>query len=368
MPYSAECMCMARKPAPKSKALSKGRRRNIAWKKDLLNKKRNKKLKNAVSKYLAVFVFFGTSLLFLSGYITYKRLTNPFASAQSTTSGDVRTQESFMLALYYVSDLDDEFIKTNKILLLYFDLNENRVIPFDVPLDREVDIYGALPIELLEKVYGLTSSVSSNVSEGTELLTLTLQREIKYPIDRYIVVEESFRSEFDNAVIEKNYGILLEPSFIDSLKKGMYTDMNASETYFVYKQLLASPGELSNVEGGLDDLSTLLTDYGLDTVLSRERANFTVLNASGYEGMAQNYSSIITNLGGRVRKIANYSETLRETTLFVPDNSSSVIPELLRYFKDIKVKEVSEADIESGTEFSGSEYVLVIGLDIADSM
>ena len=145
------------------------------------------------------------------------------------------------------------------------------------------------------------------------------------------------------------------PQLLAQLNKSVYTDLTPKEIYILVAKLsLMKSGDIkkgytrSNSYTRVNTSSFYATftpnldliDQDLNNIFSnlrifKEQAQIEILNASSVKGLASNRARWIKNIGARVIKVGNSSESEIETTKIYcpePDKYKNTVSEIQRIF------------------------------------
>ena len=368
---------MSLKTAQKSKTVEKNRKlKSQSWKKTSIRVSKTRKVKHAVSRYLTVFALFSISFVFLFSYVAFRKLTSPFVSAFSTTSYDLRNEEIFTTVMYSVEDLNSQQLVINNINVLFFDTSSNKIVSFRIPTTFESDVPGKYAKEPLSKLLALGMSVNNDdLDKAITLSNTALANLIAYPIDRYIIVDRELSSDFEEFFLKGNPTLAFNIDFLNALKYSMKTNLTTQEMYFLYKftSMLPQDRFLVNSVSGLDEpvkqgIDADITDLTFDSEVALEKKSIAVLNGTAISGMAGFSSRVINNLGGRVISVDTTSELQEESILIVDDKTSATTRNILKFFKVKNVFYKSEISDIYVSEMDRSDVVLILGIDIVNSL
>lgn len=365
---------MARRTAQKSKKLEKTRKNSGSWKKTSGKSRKSKQAKGVMFRYMGIFALFSVSFVFLFSVVAFKKLTQPFVSAFSTSSYDLRTEEFYTVVLYSVEDLNSDIIELNQVTVMFFDTTSKRIVSYDVPIDMELDVPGKYAVEPLSRVLALGMTVNNgDFSKAIAVSDQTLANLFAFPIDRYIVVDKNLHDDFQEIFINGNPSIVLDTGFLNSLKASMKTNLSLQEIYFSYSFANSLPQDRfikRNIDRNLvehtDILDEEIVNLTFDSKLALEKKSIAVMNGTKEEGIATFGSRVVNNLGGRVISVNNTTQIQEKSVLIVDDKTSETTKSIMRFFniddviyredvKDIYVSEMDRADV-----------VIILGLDIVD--
>ncbi|MFC1756015.1 LytR C-terminal domain-containing protein [Patescibacteria group bacterium] len=353
---------MPKSPARKKKTPKKGSNKRVSKKKKI----RQEKLK----KFLTIFSLVFLSATFLSGYLFYKKITQEYASAFSTSSRDLLSKELYSSAFIVVDNFDDELLLVRKLSLYVFDKSTLKTIVYEIPVDIVIDAPGRFGEEPLSNILALGTLDNESLSEGGHIVANSIFKLFAFPVDRYMLVE----SEAESA-IESLYNGRLEVSSstdILQLKEMIFTDHTLRELFDIYKFASSLPQDrilhTQIGESYLSNPSLLdeeLMDLTFDLVLSKEKKSIAVLNGTEESGVATFGTRVIRNFGGRVVATGNTRDSYENSILIVDDltaESTRIISEIFGIDNIILYSDIRGF---SESEVNRSDITIIFGLDFA---
>jgi hypothetical protein len=362
------------KAAPKSKKVARKRKKSSSWKTVSKKRKQQAKFKSTILRYISVFAFFSVSILFLIGYVSYKKLTSPFVSASSYSSVDIQNADIFTMSLVFVDDHNKNPILVDKAYYMIFDTKGGKILTYEIPSDMTFDVPGKYSYEEFSKILGLGMSLNNNDFEsGIEITNQTLSNYFGLSTDKFIVVDASMSSTFEDLLVNRNSLFVPNIAFLEELGTAMKTNMSVSEMYFTYKFIgnisdgavvKVTLGDSKSSDAYTDLIDAKIRDMTLDSEVSSEEKSISVLNGTKTPGLATFGSRVVSNMGGRVIAVSNASSTYETSFLVVDDVNSATTKEIARFFKIDNVLVKDEAVTFDEFEIARSDVVLIIGVDI----
>lgn len=361
---------MPRRPAQKSKRISKKRKKGFSWKTLVKSKKTQKKIKKGAS----VALLFSLSVMFLGGLWLYKSLTKPFASADSSTSFDINNADIVSLAIVSVDDIKASPIKTDSVHFLMFDKSKKKVLSYEVGLDVETDIPGKFGVEPYSKILPLGMMEDDSVTSGVKLLVSSLEKDFAFNVDRYMVVEESVIGALLETFVYGSGNGLLDFDTLQKLALSVDTNITISEFYglFTFARSLREDRFIvnkgyNNYFENVEALDETIRDMTFDSAVSNEKASVGVLNGTDIPGVASFASRVIRNAGGHVISASNASKSYDESMLVVSSNDLYVVKEVQKFFEIDNVVIKGRSGLNEGVS-DRVDVTLVLGFDIAEGL
>ena len=361
---------MPRRPAQKSKRISKKRKKGFSWKTLVKSSKTQKKIKKGAS----VALLFTVSISFLGGVWLYKSLTKPFASADSSTAFDINNEDIVSLAIVSVDDIKASPVKTDSVHFLIFDKSKKKVLSYEVALDVKTDIPGKLGVETYSKILPLGMMSDDNLTSGAKLLVSSLEKDFAFNVDRYLVVEESVIGALLETFVYGSGNSLLEFEILQRLALSVDTDITISEFYSLFTFARSLREDRFIVNKGYNDhfadietLDEAIRDITFDSVVSNEKASVGVLNGTDIPGVASLASRVVRNAGGHVISASNASKNYDESMLVVESNDLAIVKEIQKFFKIDNVVIKGRSGLNEGVS-DRVDVTLVLGFDIAETL
>ena len=337
-------------------------------------KKRDSKKKQIrqarTRKFLTIFSLVLISVTFLSGYLFYKKITQEFASAYSSSSRDILSKDLYSSAFIVVDDFDEEPLLIKKLSLYVFDKSTLKIIVYEIPIDTIVDAPGRFSEEPLYNILALGTLDGGSLSEGSEIVSKSIFKLLAFPIDRYILVE----SQAEGAIKSIYNGRLEVASNTDllALKEMIFTNHSLRELFDIYKFASSLPQDrIVSTQIGetyLNNPSLLdeeLMDLTFDLLLSKEKKSIAVLNGTDQSGVASFGTRVIRNFGGRVVATGNTNESYEESILIVDDLTSESTRIISEIFGIKNIILYSDIRGFSESEINRSDMTIIFGLDFA---
>ncbi|MCG2686256.1 LytR C-terminal domain-containing protein [Candidatus Parcubacteria bacterium] len=333
---------MPRKPAKKSKRISKKRSRGFSWKKF----KASSRFKKSVRQVLFALVAVILTALALFGFSLYQFLNAPFIRASEVSSKETSWSGEgvFNVALLLVEDKDNP-TKVLKRSLLNLNPTSAGYSLVEVPADQ------------------------------------TLPQCLAVPVDSYILTDragwENLQEQFvggDLMDFKMSDLLTLIPSFPDvlgALRRNVRTDLSLIEIYRVLRFVAGvRPSERHSwacrVEGERDTQSCdqLWQSYGVDQAVRAERKRVIVLNGTAQPGQARFGARVVENLGATVLDFTNAPRQDFETSLLIVDDRDSATSRVLSValgIGDIRTK--SEVESLGILSIQRADVVVILGAD-----
>ncbi len=297
-------------------------------------------------------------------------------SASSANSFDIRTEELFTVVYYVVNDFTADPVTIESAQFMFFDAKNQRVLTYAIPVETELDVPGKYGEEPIEKLLGLELSLQNgNFELGIDYTNKAFSNLFGFSTDRYIVVDNTLAEELNAFFTDGGLLISSNIDFLNKLNTSLKTDMTLNEVYYIYKYINSLPADRlvhsTLTESYLTTRDTLdeeLRELTLDSAMSLETKSIAVLNGTQTTGVATFGARVVKNMGGRVIAEANASKTYDNSVLIVDDTSSETTKALQRFFAIDQVLQKEQAYSFNENEIDRADVILILGLDIADSM
>lgn len=360
---------MARKPAQKSKKIESSRKRAKNWKKELLSKRKSKKIKEAAYRYVAICLLFITSITFLAGYLGIKKLTSPFVSAQSTSSYDIRGEDIFTIAFYEVSDLENKETELNKVKVYIYDTKGPQLLELQFDTETELDVSGKYSTEPVHKILRLSTLVhNGNIEDGIVMTNKTLGRYLGFNIDKYVVVDSSTSDSIERLLSADGFITNFNYDF-STFSTSFISNMSMSELYYIHS-ISSKLNETSKKNIAVtsntthSDINNSIRNLTFDSNIALEKASVAILNGTNHAGAASFGARVVNNLGGRVVRVDNASQKYEHSILIVDDPNSYTTRGLSKFFDEVTIMSKEEASDLTDNELVRADVILIVGIDI----
>jgi len=313
------------------------------------------------------------SATFLSGFLFYKKITQEFASAFSTNSKDILSEDLFTTAFIVVDDFETDPVLARKVALYVFDKSTLKLIIYEIPVDTTIDVPGRFSEEPFSNILALGSFHKKELNECSRLLADSIFKLLAFPVDRYILVE-SGGENFFRALFAGNFSLPSERE-LWILKELVRTDHDIRELFDIYKFTNSLPqdriltkevGETYLASPNLIDEEFM--DLTFDSELSQEKKNIAVLNGTDELGAAAFGARVIKNFGGRVVAVGNTREIYEESLIITDDATSESTRILAQIFNIDRIILYSDVHNFPESEISRSDVTIIFGLDFAASL
>lgn len=355
---------MSRKPARKKKCYRSSKSGSSAK-----AKRRQAKIKQVFAALFLLVI----SASFLSGLMFYKKITHEFASAFSTNSKDILSEELFTTAFIVVDDFETDPVLARKVALYIFDKGTLKLIVYEIPVDTVIDVPGRFSEEPFSNILALGSLHQKELTECSRLLADSIFKLLAFPVDRYILVE-SGGENFFRALFAGNFSLSDERE-LWILKELVRTDHDVRELFGIYKFVNSLPKDrILHKEVGKTYLASPnlideeFMDLTFDLELSKEKKNIAVLNGSNESGVASFGARVIKNFGGRVVAVGNTRETYENSLIITDDATSESTRIMAQIFNIERIILYSEAHNFPESEINRSDITVIFGLDFATSL
>lgn len=339
---------------------------------DKTRKQRTKLRAEEVKKITVISSSFLLSILFLLGFILYKKVSQNFVSAESYNSYSLLNDHFPTFSFIVVDSFSSDPVIVEKVEFVILDKESKKALIYTIPLNYIVDVPGRYSTEEFSKTFALGGLNAPDKLVGGLLLTnKTIFDLFGFKVDNYILVDRSLKDDFDKFVHEG----LLDFSNLSDVKSSFRTNMSLPEFYNTYLFLKSLPADRSIREtltfsymqnpALLDDV---IQDLTISSPISLEKKNIAVLNGTDISGIAQLGSRIVRNMGGRVVAVGNSVSKYGGSLLVVDNKNSETVRFLSHVFGVTKVLGKEEAfDVEEN-EIDRADITLILGFDLAEKM
>lgn len=337
----------------------------------------NRGIKKAVYRTLIVLSLFISALLFLGGYLTYQRLTGSFASAMDSGNGGYSTISDQFPTLVYVvvKDLKSDPQIILDIKYLVFDRSGKKILVYTIPVEYKFDLAGKYGEEEISKALALSALNSNNpIEDGINGLKNSVLKIFGFKVDKFILANASSRNLFDD--------LLGNGSFLDYFKLKQFmeiqdefkTDLTLEEFYNLFSFIKSIPNDrLINKILALGDLTdskiidASFEDISLDSYVSQESKNVSVLNGTDISGIASLGARIVKNMGGRVVALGNADKTYSQSVIIADDPNSQTCRFISRVFNIRNIVSKTTGSIQEH-EVDRSDIVVIMGFDTTEKL
>lgn len=327
-----------------------------------------------MQKKFAAASIFVLSVLFLAGFFLYRKITMEYASAFSSSSYNILSEEIYSTILVKVDSFDSSPVKVDEITLILVDKSTQKLVKYHIPVDTQIDVPGKYGYEPFSNVYALGLLADENHEESAEILSSAIFKHFAFPIDRYLIVEDEAFSTVCG-LFKGGVNIPTSEIALGELKASIRTNLSIRELFDIYSFTSSLPQDrVMDKQIGETYLEnpTLLDeefkDITFDTEFSSELKTISVLNGSDYKGVASICSRAIKNIGGRVVAVANTNE-IYEKSVIIAENPNSVSVAKLKNMLGIdNVIIKSSASDYDESEILRSDITVILGVDFAEAM
>jgi len=340
------------------------------------NKSRSKTIVNrAVRKKLyrlgLVSIVFLVSFLFLFSYSFYKYLNQRFVSALSVSNYSILEDNIPTVSYIVAEDLSVDPIIIKKVNFIIFNKENKKVSIFNLPVDVNYEIPGKFGSEVFAKTFALGGMNSEDkYLSGTNALNRSLFKLFGFKVDKFMLTDSEHESFFDELWHEGGVLNLVSVKNVTSLGDSLKTDMDLREFYGLLSFVYSLPRDRIVDEDfsptDFNDTSKFddyIREYTYESSLASEQKNISVLNATGYPGLASFGSRVITNFGGRVVATQNSSNTYDKSYIIADDINSQSVAFLSRVFKISSIIPKNESYSFKENVIDRSDVVLIFGFD-----
>jgi hypothetical protein len=364
---------------PRKKAVRRSRSKKKAYKKSSVNLKLRRKYRKAsksIKKYGIAFVLFFLSLGFLGTLSLYKYVHQNMASALSPSTHSISDDLYPAISYVVVDSFESEPVMVESVKFILIDKSSNKLVSYEVPLSISVDVPGKYGEEEFSKIFALGGLNSEDkLLGGTSLISRTLFKVFGFKPDKFVLIENKLKSDFDDYWSGGELFSLLDSDHLTSFPQSLKTDLDLKEFLEINKFLNSLPSDrfiekflTSSYVENENLLDEEFRDITFESKLSTEKKDIAVLNGTEYSGVASFGARVVRNFGGRIVAIGNSNELHRETILVVDSKESSTVRELSYIFDNPKVIEHSEAPQYTESEFDRADIVLILGFDFVERM
>lgn len=360
---------MSRKPARKAKHISKKKEKGFSWKK-WKKSSASISILRKMRPVLSSAIVFTLSFFVLFSYNFYKKLTTPFASADSSSSYDITNSDVFTVLFVSVNSFSERTPIVSRLEVGLYDNKSLKLNMLNLDINSQVDVPGKYGTESLYKVLALGTSVGKEgLSSGILLLKETVKKELGFKIDKFVVVEETL---FDDTVNTFKYGGMESVLTLFANSSSVKTNLGLNEIYYITKaaRTFAFDQVTDTVSINVDteQATSIIRDITFDSFVAEERKSIAVLNGTNVGGVASYGARAIENMGGRIIAIENSREEYEESILIVDSIDSETVKEIQKYFGVSKIflKENTPEVLDDAV--SRADITIIIGFDIVNAL
>ena len=330
-----------------------------------------------IYRTLIAFSLFFISIVFLSFYLMYKSLNASFASASDYENTDYTViSDQFPTLVYAVVDdlkIDPLIIKDLKFLV--FDRSNKKVLLYSIPVEYKFDIAGKYGVEEISKVLALGALNSENpLEDGSRVLKNSMFKIFGFKVDRFLLADKNSRSLFDDLLGNGSFLDLIKLRDFLKVHDDFKTDLSLEEFYNLFTFVKSIPNDrlIGRVltQKDFEDSTVIDASYediSLNSYLSSESKNISVLNGTDIPGLAYLGARVVENMGGRVVALGNADKTYSESVVVCDDLNSETCRFLRRVFNINKVVEKAENYVRE-REVDRSDIVVILGFDTSGEL
>ena len=354
---------MPRRPAKKSKRISRKRKKGFSWRLFVKSSKQRQRIIRFSIVALLLFV----SLTFLGGISFYKSLTKSFVSAESTTSNDINNSDVVTFSIVFVEDVQSRPLKVDSIYFIFLDKLKKKVVSYEIPVDSKTEVPGKFGEEEFGKILSLGMLSNNEVSEGAQLLNKALSRKFGFRADRYLLANQLLKGPLIAQFIQGEGSSMISYDNLTQLAVESETNISLSEFYNILSFTRAlSPDRFINITN-IESSDLVTREITFDSTVSLEKASVAVLNGSGISGVAAFGERVVSNVGGHVITSENASQLYEESILVTDSYDSEVVKEIINFFGIDRVILKGKGGVGESI-VDRVDVTLIIGLDVAASL
>jgi len=310
------------------------------------------------------------SASFLVGYSFYRKLTRPFASADSANSYDISKEEIFSVLFVSIDSFGESTPVTSDIKLAIYDNKSKDLTEVSVSKDLLVDVPGKYGEEELYKVVALGSSVGKEgIDSGIEMLRSSIKKVLGFEVNKFVVVEDSIYERTVNSLQSGGFENLI--AFLSNASSAK-TNLGVNEVYYINNLANQfSSSDIKKVNVGLadsTDIEKTIRDITFDSAFAEERKSIAVLNGTNVGGVATYGARVIENMGGRVIAVDN-SRLEYEKSIIITDAKEGVSSKAIQDFfgvETVLLKSNSSDILDDAV--SRADITIIIGFDIVNAL
>ena len=337
-------------------------------------RKKTSSNRKKVKKILAVSYLFLISALFLSGLGFYKNLTKNFAAATSEGDYFISEQDVFSLLYVTVDDMNMEPVLATSIRMKLFDRNNGKVVSYSIPLDMVVDVPGKFGEEEISKVFALGNlNNKEDFRNGISLLDKTVTSLFGFKVNKYIIVDSKFQTEFDSLFETGSLNMTSSLNDLSKFKNSLITDLTFNEFINIYTFTRSLPQDrfikkdfIPQYTANTSLIDEEVRDLTFDSSIALEKKSIAVLNGAGTPGLAQFGNRIVQNLGGRVVGVGNALQVYSDSYIIVDETDLITTTSLAFSFGIGNIMLKRYAAFIRENELDRADIVVIMGLDIKD--
>lgn len=258
-------------------------------------------------------------------------------------------------------------IKTQKVSLLSFNPQEQKITIVDIPDNSYLDVASGFGKWELRSIYDLG---------GGQLLTKTLSDLFGLPVEGFMTFSGKYYQEQTNNIVED---LRKDPMSIMSMLPYLKTDLTLFELMRL-KMGLASVrfDKINHIDLGNEDvlmknnladgteildpdiirLDSLLAASSIDPKIQMEHKTIAIFNSTDHPGLAQKAGRLITNIGGDVIITSNGKNKHKLTGIY--GEKSKTLDRLKQIFNVRDTIKATDEDLVSSRAqinlFLGDDY------------
>jgi len=222
-----------------------------------------------------------------------------------------------------------------------FEGSESKLMEF--PFQEKIDLPRGFGQYELGKIYQL----GELEKRGGQLFLETFQKSLNLPVLGYFYQDE-FGTE--NYRLPRGFQKIIN----QSMKKKVKTNFKLSDLFILYFRTR----KISPLSFKKEDYQNGINDFFKDEKIREEALAVEILNGTSHQGLAQKGAELWENLGGRVIRVADYSEKLPKSLLITKGESNkSYSYKIMKYFFNSDDRDLKgEEDRADMTLILGEDY------------
>ena len=196
-----------------------------------------------------------------------------------------------------------------------------------------------------------------------------------FPIKKHVLVDESITSDFDKFFVDGGLKKIYTSNFIQNLKTSVKGNISYSELYYLNNEINKVDKEdkesifiSRNDVVDFDFLDKKIQRLTFDSETATEGVSVAVLNGTELPGMASFGARVVENYGGRVISVDNSSKKFEKSVLVSDENFYKISKGIETFFSDVDISRKADLTDLIDTEIVRADVVLIIGIDIAESL
>jgi hypothetical protein len=331
----------------------------------------NRSARRKIYRVGIVSLVFVVSLGFLFSYTFFKYLNQNFVSASSASSYSISDDKIPTVSYMVAESLDSDPIVIKKVNFIIFNKENKKVSIYDIPVDIEYSLPGKYGMEVMSKTFALGGLNSDDkYVSGAEAVSRSIFKLFGFKVDKFVLTDAEHEIFFDQLWHEGGAINLVNLKDVSGLKDSLRTDLDIKEFYdllsFVYSLPSDRVVDEENSPTNFDDTDVFdnyIREYTYESFVAKEGKSISLLNGTGYAGLASFGSRVVQNFGGNVVATQNTINEYEKSVIISEDLDSSTVGFLSRVFKIDNVISKDQASGYKENEIDRSDVIVIFGFD-----